>query len=305
MVLRTSFSALRSAVAFFNMKHFQVKQKIRVTPSNFHEVFSTYLRPHDRLLRQSRAGAGSTRVLVLNKYQMVKAVYLPILCIPHPSIVIGSNSALGLPVEEYLPIVKQAQSEEEQTIFAALSYPKGIAFSVYNAKGAALMPMVTVPYTDVQTDRGVASGIGKHALISAGNPNRARAREFVTALHEHHTQVQQCSTFYMINRERGSCLMLSDVQRVGRQAANDDPEEEYVTGLEEKEPPLNPEMLEVFENTDRWIALPEQALQSSPGTPLYAKNQPTENGLQMAVSSGVLLLDFNPREGNTVEEKRP
>lgn len=300
-MLQNSFIALRSAVAFFNMKHFQVKQKVRVTPSNFHEVFSTYLRPHDRLLRQSRVGAGSTRVLVLNKYQMVKAVYLPVLCTPHPSYVVGSNSALGLPVEEYLSLVKKAQ-DEQQTVFAALSYPKGISFSVYDTRGIAQMPMVTVSYEDVQTDKGVAYGIGKHAFLSSGNPNRARAREFITALHEHHGQVGQCSTFYMINRERGSCLMLSDVQRLGRQEGNDDSEDEYITGLEEKLAPLSPEMLEVFENTERWIALPEQVLQSSSTAPLYSKNLPSEQGLQSAISSGVLLLDFTLKKRNEQEE---
>lgn len=296
-MLQNSFVALRSAVAFFNMKHFQVQKKIRVTPSNFHEVFSTYLRPNDRLLRQSSAGAGSTRVLVLNKYQMVKAVYLPVLCTPHPSYVVGSNSALGLPVEEYLSLVKKAQ-DEQQSVFAALSYPKGISFSVYDTRGIAQMPMVTVSYADVQTDKGIACGIGKHAFMNSGNANRSRAREFITALHEHHGQVGQCSTFYMINRERGSCLMLSDVQRLGRQEGNDDSEEEYVTGLEDKQTPLSPKMVEVFENKERWIALPEQVLQSSPTTPLYSENLPSEQGLQNAISSGVLLLDFTPRKTN-------
>lgn len=97
--------------------------------------------------------------------------------------------------------------------------------------------------------------------------------------------------------------MLSDLHRLGRQATNDDPEEAYITGLEEREPPLHPEILELFENTERWIALPEQALQSGPAAPLYAKNVPREQGLQNAISSGVLLLDFNPQKGKPAEEE--
>eukprot|EP00796_Vickermania_ingenoplastis_P004914 gene4914-3526_t len=298
MVLQRTPRALRSAVAFFNMKHFQVQQKIRVTPSTVHEVFSTYLRPDDRLLRQSRAGAGSTRVLVLNKSQKVKAVYLPVLCVPHPSIVGSENAVLGLPVKEYLEFFKTAQ-EQEQTTFAALSYPKGIAFSVYDSAGNSKMPLVNVPYSHISTDANVARGIGKHAYMSAGNANRSRAVEFVTAVHSHRDVVADCAAFFMINRERGSCLLLSDLQRLERAS---DPDEEMVTGMEDKQEPLDPDMFTIFRDDSRWMSLPEQALQSHPDQPLYTDSVPNEDGLQRAMSSGVLLLDFRPRQ-QTEENK--
>lgn len=290
MFCRTLVSR-RSAVAFFNMKHFQVQQKIAVTPSTIHDVFTKHLNPGDRLLRQSRAGAGATRILVLNKQQMVKAVYLPLLCVPHPSLVVGETAVLGLKVEEYLEKVKIAQ-ENSQTVFAALSYPRGIAFGIYDSVGDAKIRLVNVDITDMATDAGIATGIGKHAMMNAGSPQKSRAKDFIRALSVHREQFLACESHYFVNRERGTCLMLPDVQRLASQS---DPEEEMITGLEEKEEPLDLETLSSFVDGSRWVTLPEQALQSPQSHPLYHHGVPTEKGFQCAVSTGTLLLDFRPK----------
>ncbi|GET93183.1 hypothetical protein, conserved [Leishmania tarentolae] len=77
MLSGSRVSFVRTAVAFFNMKHFQAKKKYSLTPQNIHETFSTVLSPRDRLLRQSVSGSGGARVLVLDAHQRVKGVYLP------------------------------------------------------------------------------------------------------------------------------------------------------------------------------------------------------------------------------------
>lgn len=291
MLFQRTPALLRSAVAFFNMKHFQVREKIKVNPSNINQIFSTYLEPGDRLLRQSRVGSGSTRVLVLDNFQKVKGVYLPVLCVTHPATV-KEHSTLGLPVSQYLETVKLAQ-EQGHTTFAALSYPTGIAFIVFNALGKAQMKLVKVKYSHTAADPLVAKSIGKHALFNAGNANRTRSREFLLSLQDSFDEIRQCSTFFIINRERGTCLMLDDLLSIHRQASKveEDEGEEMITGVENQGPPLNPEVLTVFNNADRWITLPEQSLQSQPSAPLYTRGEVNEKGLQMAFSSGVLLLD--------------
>lgn len=287
----TTSPLLRSAVAFFNMKHFQVKQKIKVNPSNVCDVFSQNLLPGDRLLRQSSAGAGATRVLVLNRNQMVKAVYLPILCLPHPAAVSDTNTVLGLSVEQYLSTVKTSL-ERKHTTFMALSHPKGIAFTVYDSMGSPKMPIVKVAYSDAEEDSDIARGIGKHALDTAGTPNRSRAIEFLKALGEHMELVEECDSFYMINRERGSCLMLGDIRRLTKPQ---DPDEEVVTGFEGTGEPMDYSGFSVFEEKGRWHAVPEQALQTNPEAPLYIDTLPNDAGLHYSVSTGVLLLDFKKK----------
>lgn len=282
----------RTPLALFSMKLFQTRHKVMVTPTTIHEVFNKFLWKDDRLLRQSNAGAGSTRILVLNKRQQVKAVYLPMLCLPHPTTVSGDRTVLGLGLQDYLNAVTAAM-ERKQTTFTALSYPRGFAFTVFDTTGERKMPLVTEEYAHLATDANIAKGIGQHALLTAGGATRSRAIQFVKAVNQHQDLVCQCESFYMINRERGSCLMLGDVKRLHKEL---DPEEEVVTGMEDKEEPLDPSLFTPFADESRWISIPEQSLRHSLEEPLFDKKVPTMEGLQYAVSTGMLLLDYKPKD---------
>lgn len=92
----------RPAVALFNIKHFQTRARVMLTPATVRHVFTAYLNPNDRLLRQSSKGNGSTRVLVLDKLNRVKGIYTPLLCLPHPAILTGQDGVLGPTIEDYL-----------------------------------------------------------------------------------------------------------------------------------------------------------------------------------------------------------
>lgn len=321
MLNRSRLCFPRSAVAFFNMKHFQTKHKCAITPDNVYSVFSSYLKPGDRLLRQSVSGNGGSRVLVLDHLQKVKGVYLPLFCLPHPSSIRGGDGSLGVTVESYLSCITAlrptagdtaATTDARQqipTVLAVLAHADGAAFGTFYADGRPAVPLVNLDVTlsstahlnDSVGDSKLAQGF--RSLPRVIRPSTAvlptlRQLQKLAALHK--DEVEQCSTFYWFTRDQSQALTLSDMRQTVQQSL----ENEYILDgaplLGASEEPANAPQVISFSDP-RWVELLDFAIDSARGHELYSRDHTTQRrtvhppGMQKLLMSGFLLLDYRPQ----------
>ncbi|ORC93091.1 uncharacterized protein TM35_000024170 [Trypanosoma theileri] len=160
-MFRTAFICRRRAVALFTFKHFRPRRRLPMTPANVPNVFAETLDPRDRLLRQSSAGAGASRFLVLDGQQRVRGVYHPVLCLPYPR---DGDGVLGITVETYMQRVQEKQQQREQKkeeegesaaaagcVFVVLAHGNGLTAAAYAADGACTMLPMHVKMTGTTT----------------------------------------------------------------------------------------------------------------------------------------------------------
>lgn len=317
MLRASRASAGRCAVAFFNMKHFQVKKKYFLTPQNLHEGFSTLLRPSDRLLRQSNTGGGGARVLVLDEQQRVKGVYLPMFCAPHPSSLTAGSNALGITVEHFLRSINAAAPSNEATeastpamptVLLFLSHTQGVAYAVLRANGTVAMPVVNFPLSPIITEVTEASQAASPSaqvmrstafgtatpLTRTSNGTATLCKLIKDELNkeEHVAQLSACSTFFWITQDNRTCVT-HDMAR----------NSEYFwarLSTEELAGVTVPSGAIGF--TDRrWISVLDVTLHSKNGQQIYTRDAVSGervvsmDGLVSAASNGVLMLDHDPR----------
>ncbi|CCW59990.1 unnamed protein product [Phytomonas sp. EM1] len=293
-MIAQTLSLYRIPVAFFSMKHFRCRQKHIVTPQSVRDTFTRYLDPKDRLLRQSRAGSGSTRVLVLDNLQQVKGVYHPLLCLPHPSVVKGGDQVLGLPVGDYLDALEphavgRVSSEawnELPAVLIMVSHPHGVALTSFTTDGAMRMPLVNLSLHPPPSSPSSAPDLSSPPASSA---TPEFMEKFVQVINKNYDQyLAMCSTYYFIAKDRSSSLTLNDFKN-GQKALKGEPGLDMV--------PFS----KMLSEDSRWITLPDTILQKSQQFSLYVhdnklnKKVVSPSGLSAAVASGSLELDVPVR----------
>lgn len=294
MLSLTRLSRARLPLAQFNMKHFQCKQKHDITPDNFQRVFTTAILPRDRLLRQSSAGGGATRVLVLDNMQQVKGVYFPMLCLPYPTTVKGGDSALGITVGNYLDIITPKAPAEMPTTLVLMSHPYGVAIASYASDGSVHMPVknITAPVNLVeqQQEEGqppVAQDEDA-TLPDAAVPSPLSTPEYISTImaaiaEEHNKYLANCSTFFFVTRDKTASLTLGELRK----------EEDRLV----KESGDDAAQCAIPFSDHRWIALPDSMMQANRNVPLYTRDKKTgerivsQKGLDSAVTHGRMELD--------------
>ncbi|AYU83469.1 conserved hypothetical protein [Leishmania infantum JPCM5] len=308
----------RTAVAFFNMKHFQTKKKYNLTPQNIYETFSTVLLPRDRLLRQSVSGGGGSRVLVLDAQQRVKGVYLPVFCMPHPSTITNGSNSLGVAVADYTRSIEAASTIHKAggggtastlpTVLVVLSHPQGLAYGTFRADGTPGVPMKNLALSPILANartQQASTNIASTPLRTSGlgtvmpllNVSRGRAeviRDIYKELNEceHVAELAACSTFVWVQRDNMSSMTFETAQSSERYW-----EREKNDGDGAAAPP--PGAISFLDR--RWVLLMDVALHPDTGLGLYARDPATGDrivnatGVQSALCRGLLLLDHVPR----------
>ncbi|KAG5489992.1 hypothetical protein JKF63_00111 [Porcisia hertigi] len=318
MLRRSRVIAARTAVAFFNMKHFQAKAKYTLTPQNTFETLSTVLSPGDKLLRQSVSGGGGARVLVLDAQQKVKGVYLPVFCMPHPSTIASGGNSLGIAVAEYTRLIESTSATQNTgsngtastlpTVLVVVSHPQGLAYGTFRADGKpgvpikniALSPMIShvktqEKATNIASTTLTSSGLGAvMPLLQVGSGFAETVLKVYKELNgcEHAAQLTACSTFVWVQRSSGSSTSFEAARSVQQYW-----EREKSSG--DGDVALVPGGISFLDR--RWIILTDTVLRPDPGVNLYTRDSSTGDrivdaiGLQSALCKGSLLLDHAPR----------
>ncbi|KPA80011.1 putative mitochondrial hypothetical protein [Leptomonas pyrrhocoris] len=309
----------RAAVAYFNMKHFQVKYKANMNPGNAYATLTTSLMPHDRLLRHSSSGRGAGRVLVLDNKQKVKGVYIPVCCLPHPSAVTGDGNSLGVSVENYLKVIEPLahlsdtndrttavdKSTPMPTVLVVVGHPQGVAYGSFYADGRPALPLVNTDLNYVEltpvTKEGEDDNFG-----CARKRQVYRSRDFLMSVmgelqsmwDKDGEALSRCSTFYWITRDEGDALCLKSMRMCEQHAREDFLPE----GVPTASPVAIPAGSHAVSFADRrWTVLPDSFFVSAGSRPLYTRDKTTQQrivdpqGLQDAMRAGALLLDYVPR----------
>lgn len=302
MFTKSAVYLARSAVAFFNMKHFQSKQKLLLTPENFMDIMSTVLHPRDRLLRHSIAGGGSTRILVLDRNQKVKGVCSPLLCFPHPSTVHGGDNVLGIAVEDYLRAI-EPKGGVAPTVLAVLSHPNGVALATFGMNGSIKMPLENIVHKQdlslTSSSSTETSGMGEvFGLLQSGPLSLQLLSRVQTVLNrEYNSHIKNCSSFYWVMRGKQDSLSLSSIRGLEKRQTEVVDITPATMGSGKSD--VKAESLVSFTDK-RWISVPDIVLQQGKGPGLYTRDTTTNErivnaaGLQAAVSTGALLLDSLP-----------
>ncbi|EPY27985.1 hypothetical protein STCU_02567 [Strigomonas culicis] len=276
MFTRSRLLNPRLPVALFNMKHFQCRQRVDLNPSNYSTTLNECLHPQDRLLRQSAVGGGASRVLVVDKMQQVKAVMIPMLCAPHPTVLSSlEETTLGIPIEKYLsgikpvpkPKAKSSNTVLLPTSLVILSHPNGLAVGIFNSDGKYVVKLQNIT---IVKDEAVAS------------PVVQAITNLVQTLTDHKKAVSECSTLYFVVRDNTDSLTLAAIE-----------------ALAAKEPSLQGS----FDFKDRrWVSMADVVFHHAKGVSLYARDPKTNakivsaDGLQTAVKQGRLELGFQPKK---------
>ncbi|AIO02258.1 hypothetical protein LPMP_351210 [Leishmania panamensis] len=308
----------RSAVAFFNMKHFQAKKKYNLTPQNTYETLSTVLSPRDRLLRQSVSGSGGSRVLVLDTQQRVKGVYLPVFCMPHPSTITKGTNSLGVEVAEYTRFIEATSAACKAgggvtestlpTVLVVMSHPQGLAYGTFRADGTPGVPMKNLALGSILADPKTqqeavtiasatlkSSGLGTvMPLLQVPYGHAEAVRDIYKELNEckHAAELAACSTFVWVQRDSESSTSF----KVARSS-----EEYWARARNEGESGAAPVPGPISFLDRRWVLLTDVVLRPDHGLGLYGRDLATGHrivdpiGLQSALCRGSLLLDHIPR----------
>lgn len=264
----------RLPVALFNMKHFQTKTKIVVTPENYREVLGSVLLPQDRLLRQSSVGGGSTRVLVLDKMQGVKGVYHPLLCLPHPTAVDGGDKSLGVPIANYLESLQSSAGLPE--VLTVVSHPEGTAFGTFTADGHEGLPLINLSAPSA-LDGAESEELVDDLMEAMRSPEIAK-------------HLRRCRTYYFVRRDEKASLQLATLRK--REMSLPDGARRTL--------PLS------FMHPN-WVSLPDVSLQTGRGeiVSIYARDPITKDsivsaeGLLKSVRTGKLELDTSVKKMDT------
>ncbi|KAG5465418.1 hypothetical protein CUR178_00121 [Leishmania enriettii] len=308
----------RTAVAFFNMKHFQAKKKYNLTPQNTYETLSAVLSPRDRLLRQSVAGSGGARVLVLDAQQAVKGVYLPVFCMPHPSTVSNGTSSLGIEVADYTRFIEglsaarkasgDAGASALPSVLVVMSHPDGVAYGTFRADGTpgvpmknlALRPALPLVTAQEDTTNPVStvirnSGLGTvMPMLSASHGTANTLGELYNELNRgaHTVELAACCTFLWIQREGRSLMSLGAARSFEQRC-------ERMKNDSGSTFPLVKGGVSFLDH--RWLLLMDVVLRPDTNVGLYARDPATGDrivnvtGVRSALCKGSLYLDYVPR----------
>ncbi|KAH9582146.1 hypothetical protein LSM04_006186 [Trypanosoma melophagium] len=299
-MFRAACLCRRRAVALFTFKHFRPRRRLLITPANALRVFSETLDPHDRLLRQSSAGAGASRFLVLDGQQRVRGVYHPVLCLPYPR---DGDGVLGVTVESYMQRVEQKRKQKQQEeqkggeegcVFVVLAHGNGLTAAAYAVDGACTLPPLHVKMTNT-TSCDVRPFVGAARL----------ADDFAVVTAEYFTEfIQPCNTLLFLansnssNDKNSSVCSFGGMRAAWRERGLDD-----VSPLRLDDP--------------RWISLPDTVIRhphnitgsnnnnnsnsgingnSNNPTPFFERDSegdrvPTAAGLAAGMQTGLLELD--------------
>ena len=312
----------RSAVAFFNMKQFQIKYKALMTAENAYVTLSSCLMPRDRLMRYSTSGRGAGRVLVLDSQQKVKGVYVPVCCLPHPATV-GGNSSLGITVEDYLKVImpvanlspspdaadtKATTEVGMPTVLAVVAQPQGIAFGTFYADGRPALPLVNTALGAqtpllAETDETAGQVVAATQVASSFRTFTSLLpvmKELQSLLDKNAADVACCSTFYWIMRAGVESISVKALQMCeDRLKRNGDfRTSDTAAGSSVAAEPAE----HAISFADRrWMMLHDTFFDASKIRLLYTFDPATHHrivdaaGLQAVLQSGTLLLDYVPR----------
>lgn len=316
----------RCAVAFFNMKHFQVKHKVRMSPENAYATLSSSLMPRDRLLRQSASGRGAGRVLVLDQKQKVKGVYIPVCCLPHPATIPGGDGSLGVAVEDYLKVIEPLSTQPADkdaatnlpTVLAVVSHPQGVSYGIFYANGRPALPAVHTDLSSESSPSIVKVQNSATALDAGTLPVQQFMASslmpsmdyFLSLLDKNADAIAKCSTLYWILRDGKDSLSLPSLRRCETDAQR----EEFVTEGDVAAAVLNrphdtPHAVSFKDQ--RWMQLQDMFFDHENVRNLYTRDPATKlrtvdpEGLQSILSSGTLLLDYVPQSAREAAFNAP
>ncbi|KAK7201733.1 hypothetical protein NESM_000238900 [Novymonas esmeraldas] len=317
MLRLSRVATARSTVAFFEFKNFQPKRRYALTPQNIHSVFSSALKPQDRLVRHSGPVKNSGRVLVLDAQKRVKGVYMPVLCVPHPSSIASKGSALGVSVSDFLCSIEKDAQQQPPTapetrmapsVLVVLSHPQGLAVGTFCGNGSPRLPLknisVDASAAAVHTQRVTTTaasallksgGLGTEIqLLNTVTGYGAAVRSLYDLLNsaEYASEVNACSTFLWISKDFQSSTPFTAAEKA----------ESAWTQLQGEGYGGNdfPKLGSVSFLDSRWIACLDMILNPRHGAAIYTKDPVTQRrivdsyGLQEALMKGTLSLDHTP-----------